>query len=109
MPWDLVTLNDGESLLLFVNEIAYDESYQMLCHDIGYKMPSIAFGTWTLGNGQGPVDQVDQAISVGFSHIGKSYPTLSPQRFLMKWQFHKTPLRATTMKLKLVKQFARVD
>jgi diketogulonate reductase-like aldo/keto reductase len=33
-------------------------------------MPSIAFGTWMLGNGQGPIDQVEQAISVGFSHIG---------------------------------------
>ena len=33
-------------------------------------MPSIAYGTWTLGNGQGVVDQVDQALNVGFSHIG---------------------------------------
>ncbi|KAF9002541.1 NADP-dependent oxidoreductase domain-containing protein [Cyathus striatus] len=45
MPWDIVKLNDG------------------------YSMPSIAFGTWKLGNGQGPTDQVDQAISVGFSHV----------------------------------------
>ncbi|KAL5483484.1 hypothetical protein ACEPAI_8716 [Sanghuangporus weigelae] len=45
MPWDPVTLNDGRS------------------------MPSIAYGTWTLGNGQGVVDQVDQALNVGFSHI----------------------------------------
>ncbi|TFK36235.1 Aldo/keto reductase [Crucibulum laeve] len=45
MPWDLVKLNDGHS------------------------MPTIAFGTWKLGNGQGPTDQVDQAISVGFSHV----------------------------------------
>ena len=35
-------------------------------------MPSIAYGTWTLGNGQGVVDQVEQALNVGFSHIGKS-------------------------------------
>ncbi|KXN81908.1 NAD/NADP-dependent indole-3-acetaldehyde reductase [Leucoagaricus sp. SymC.cos] len=33
------------------------------------KIPSIAFGTWTLGNGQSPIDQVEQAISVGFSHV----------------------------------------
>jgi diketogulonate reductase-like aldo/keto reductase len=33
-------------------------------------MPSIAFGTWMLGNGQGPIDHVEQAISVGFGHIG---------------------------------------
>ncbi|OCB90994.1 Aldo/keto reductase [Sanghuangporus baumii] len=45
MPWDPVTLNDGRS------------------------MPSIAYGTWTLGNGQGVVDQVEQALNVGFSHI----------------------------------------
>jgi len=45
MPWDLVKLNDGRS------------------------MPSIAYGTWTLGNGQNAVDQVDQALSVGFDHV----------------------------------------
>jgi len=32
-------------------------------------MPSIAFGTWKIGNGQGPVDQVEQALSLGFDHI----------------------------------------
>ncbi|KAI0261215.1 Aldo/keto reductase [Gloeopeniophorella convolvens] len=45
MTWDTIKLNDG-------NEI-----------------PGIAFGTWTLGNGQDPIDQVDQAINVGFNHI----------------------------------------
>jgi len=45
MPWDPVKLNDGNAI------------------------PSIGFGTWTLGNGQGPIDQVEQAISVGFSHV----------------------------------------
>ncbi|KAI9451785.1 Aldo/keto reductase [Russula earlei] len=45
MPWDLIQLNDGNAI------------------------PSIAFGTWGIGNGQGTVDQVEQAISVGFSHI----------------------------------------
>jgi diketogulonate reductase-like aldo/keto reductase len=45
MPWDLIKLNDGTVI------------------------PGIAFGTWTLGNGQGGVDYVDQALSVGFSHI----------------------------------------
>ncbi|KAF9449874.1 Aldo/keto reductase [Macrolepiota fuliginosa MF-IS2] len=45
MPWDSITLNDGNVI------------------------PRIAFGTWTLGNGQGPIDQVEQAISVGFSHV----------------------------------------
>ncbi|KAF5371712.1 hypothetical protein D9758_003421 [Tetrapyrgos nigripes] len=45
MPWDTVKLNSG------------------------YKMPTIAFGTWKMGNGDGPISQVDQAINVGFSHI----------------------------------------
>ncbi|KZT18405.1 Aldo/keto reductase [Neolentinus lepideus HHB14362 ss-1] len=45
MPWDVIKLNDG------------------------HMIPSIAFGTWTLGNGQGPIDQVEQALSVGFDHI----------------------------------------
>jgi len=45
MPWDLIKLNDGNAI------------------------PSIAFGTWTLGNGQASIDYVDQALSVGFSHI----------------------------------------
>ena len=40
-------------------------------------MPSIAFGTWTLGNGQGVVDQVDQALNVGFEHIGMRVLTSS--------------------------------
>ncbi|KAI1798298.1 Aldo/keto reductase [Ganoderma leucocontextum] len=45
MPWDLIKLNDGTSI------------------------PSIAYGTWTLGNGDNAVGWVDQAISVGFNHI----------------------------------------
>ncbi|KAF7357260.1 NADPH-dependent conjugated polyketone reductase C1 [Mycena sanguinolenta] len=45
MPWDFIRLNDGRQI------------------------PSIGFGTWKLGNGQGTIDQVNQAISVGFSHV----------------------------------------
>ncbi|KAJ3739059.1 Aldo/keto reductase [Lentinula detonsa] len=45
MPWSPVKLNSG------------------------HEMPTIAFGTWKLGNGDGPINQVDQAISVGFSHV----------------------------------------
>jgi len=45
MPWTAIKLNDGTT------------------------MPSIAFGTGSLGNGQQTVDNIDQAISVGFSHI----------------------------------------
>jgi len=45
MPWDLIKLNDG------------------------HQIPSIAFGTWKLGNGQGTTDTVETALSVGFDHI----------------------------------------
>ncbi|CAA7270314.1 unnamed protein product [Cyclocybe aegerita] len=45
MPWDLITLNDGNSI------------------------PGIGFGTWKIPIGATTADQVDQAISVGFSHI----------------------------------------
>lgn len=64
MPWDPIQLNDG---------VVHPFGSIPLTHGIclGNVIPSIAFGTWTLGNGQGPIDQVEQAISVGFSHIGK--------------------------------------
>ncbi|OJA08448.1 hypothetical protein AZE42_05048 [Rhizopogon vesiculosus] len=45
MPWETIKLNSG------------------------YSIPSIGFGTWTLGNGQGPVDQVEQALENGYNHI----------------------------------------
>ncbi|KAJ7149207.1 Aldo/keto reductase [Mycena crocata] len=45
MPWDPIPLNDGREI------------------------PSIGFGTWKMGNGDEPISQVDQAISVGFSHV----------------------------------------
>ena len=57
-------------------------------HILGNKIPGIAcvrtvewiltftftrkrYGTWRMGNGRGPIDEVDQAISVGFNHIGE--------------------------------------
>ncbi|KAG7440808.1 Aldo/keto reductase [Guyanagaster necrorhizus] len=45
MPWEPIKLNSG------------------------YSMPSIAFGTGQLGNGDDSICQVDQAISVGFNHF----------------------------------------
>jgi len=45
MPWELISLNDG------------------------HQIPSIAFGTWKLGNGQGTTDTVETALGVGFDHI----------------------------------------
>ncbi|KAJ7097606.1 NADP-dependent oxidoreductase domain-containing protein [Mycena epipterygia] len=45
MPWETIKLNDG------------------------HEIPSLGFGTWKIGNGDAPISQVDQAISVGFSHI----------------------------------------
>ncbi|KAF9465988.1 Aldo/keto reductase [Collybia nuda] len=45
MPWNTIKLNDGHTI------------------------PGIAYGTWKMGNGQGPIDQVEQALSVGFNHV----------------------------------------
>ncbi|KAF9524920.1 Aldo/keto reductase [Crepidotus variabilis] len=45
MPWDTIKLNDGNSI------------------------PGIGFGTWKIPKGHETTDEVDQAISVGFSHI----------------------------------------
>jgi diketogulonate reductase-like aldo/keto reductase len=45
MPWENKQFNDGHSI------------------------PGIGFGTWKIPVGDTTVDQVDQAISVGFSHI----------------------------------------
>lgn len=45
MPWGTIQLNDGTSI------------------------PSIAYGTWKLGNGQATTDHVNDALSVGFTHI----------------------------------------
>ncbi|EIN04776.1 Aldo/keto reductase [Punctularia strigosozonata HHB-11173 SS5] len=45
MPWNSRKLNDGRTI------------------------PEIAFGTWTLGNGQDPIDYVDNALDAGFSHL----------------------------------------
>ncbi|KZT63594.1 Aldo/keto reductase [Daedalea quercina L-15889] len=45
MPWDMIKLNDGTEI------------------------PSIAFGTWKLGNGETTVVRVNQALEVGFTHI----------------------------------------
>ncbi|PPQ73140.1 hypothetical protein CVT24_009133 [Panaeolus cyanescens] len=45
MPWETIKFNDGNVI------------------------PGIGFGTWKIPTGHTTVDQVDQAISVGFSHI----------------------------------------
>lgn len=63
MPWETIQLNNGTrtmapSLLSFSHRST-----------AGRKIPSIAFGTWKIGNGDGTISQVDQAISVGFSHV----------------------------------------
>ncbi len=64
MPWDTLKLSDGT--LQIQRHLAYS------CL-VGTEIPSIAYGTGSLGKGQGTVDKVDQAISVGFNHIGM-YP-----------------------------------
>jgi len=69
MPWDLIKLNDGVPC-------RQSTRLPLTVHPArlfpGNAIPSIAFGTWTLGNGQNPIDKVEQAISVGFNHIGTS-------------------------------------
>ncbi|CCM00766.1 uncharacterized protein FIBRA_02807 [Fibroporia radiculosa] len=45
MPWATIKLNDGTEI------------------------PSIAFGTWKLGNGETTISKVNQAFSVGFDHL----------------------------------------
>ena len=47
MGWSTIKLNDGTSI------------------------PNIAFGTWKMGKGDGAVDLIEQAIDVGFDHIGE--------------------------------------
>ncbi|KAF7312873.1 Aldo-keto reductase [Mycena kentingensis (nom. inval.)] len=47
MPWSDLPLNDGT----------------------GRTIPSLAFGTWKMGNGDAPITQVDQALGVGFNHV----------------------------------------
>ncbi|KAG1758226.1 hypothetical protein EDD22DRAFT_214789 [Suillus occidentalis] len=48
MPWESIKLNSG------------------------YYIPSIGFGTWKTGSGQGPIDQVKQALGNGYNHLGES-------------------------------------
>ncbi|KAF8799817.1 Aldo/keto reductase, partial [Phlegmacium glaucopus] len=54
MPWDLVKLNDGE-------HIGINSMLPLI--------PLSSFGTWKIPVGNTTTDQVDQAISVGFSHV----------------------------------------
>ncbi|TFY68258.1 hypothetical protein EVJ58_g1102 [Rhodofomes roseus] len=75
MTWDLIKLNNGTCALLEVSreltailQIVLSGG-RILVTWTGTSIPSIAFGTWTLGGGQQSTDKVDQALSVGFSHI----------------------------------------
>ncbi|KAL7410205.1 Aldo/keto reductase [Mrakia frigida] len=45
MPFTTITLNDGR------------------------KIPEIAYGSWTLGNGREVIDQVEQGLDTGFDHL----------------------------------------
>ncbi|KAJ7100769.1 Aldo/keto reductase [Mycena belliarum] len=45
MPWESHKLNDGSEI------------------------PGIAFGTWKLGQGEGPTNRIGQAVSLGFTHV----------------------------------------
>jgi hypothetical protein len=65
MGWDTIKLNDGG--------VVRRSEYSTANGYAGHEIPSIAFGTWTLGNGQQSIDNVDQALETGFSHIGTHY------------------------------------
>ena len=89
----------------------------------GHQIPSIAFGTWKLGNGQGPIDAVESALAVGFDHIGEvrhspRTTVYSPDflcltylhfNFMLIPTYHeKTRHRATETKSKRVRLSGRV-
>jgi diketogulonate reductase-like aldo/keto reductase len=63
MPWDIIKLNDGSWQLFHRSPLPTPFA--------GHEIPSLGFGTWKLGNGESPIHQVDQAISVGFAHVGR--------------------------------------
>ncbi|KAG2071186.1 Aldo/keto reductase [Suillus decipiens] len=64
MPWESIKLNSGQCFFCGL-QTGTDYGIDMS----GHYIPSIAFGTWKTGNGQGPINQVKQALGNGFSHI----------------------------------------
>jgi hypothetical protein len=83
--------------------------FSRLLHLLGNVMPSIAFGTWMLGNGQGPIDLVEQAISVGFDHIGTIRTVYRGPAWRADTATCKTLLRCTATRRRLEKPCGRVD
>jgi hypothetical protein len=83
--------------------------FSRLLHLLGNVMPSIAFGTWMLGNGQGPIDLVEQAISVGFDHIGTIHTVYRGPAWRADTATCKTLLRCTATRRRLEKPCGRVD
>jgi len=68
MPWDTVKLNDGWCIFSLPNYWNITEQSS----SAGNPIPTLAIGTGRMGKGQVPVDQVSQAMSIGFSHIGET-------------------------------------
>ena len=75
MPWELVKFNDGKHATPSCGSHALTRSTTS-----GNAIPSLGFGTWKIPKGQTTTDQVDQAISVGFSHIGQLVHWVGPFR-----------------------------
>ncbi|THH17928.1 hypothetical protein EW146_g2979 [Bondarzewia mesenterica] len=70
MEWYSISrVSDDEDEALSEDSTPSDAEADQCIFRIGHSIPSIAFGTWTLGKGQAPIDQVDQALSIGFNHI----------------------------------------
>jgi diketogulonate reductase-like aldo/keto reductase len=101
MPWEPVELSSGS----FVSIAPYFELSDEV-HE-GHTIPGIAFGTWRLGREE-CFRQVEQAISVGFIHLGNL------QRYCVSCVFEdlslafQTVLKSTRMKRRQVVQSARV-
>jgi len=63
-------------------------------------MPGIAYGTWTLGNGQGPIDQIAQAFDTGYHHIGKNLEVANNRYEVLR--ISQIPLRGTETRARWV-------
>ncbi|KAF8129910.1 Aldo keto reductase [Boletus edulis] len=65
MPWDPIRMNSGK----YYSPDSVSHPTRSLFGYAGHSIPSIAFGTWSLGNGQNPIDQLTHVLQNGFNHI----------------------------------------
>lgn len=72
-----------DSPKLWFVDCALDSLLSLKLGYTGYSIPSIAFGTWKVGNGQICIDKVKQALDNGFNHIGEVYPSSLSRRMVV--------------------------